>query len=283
MSIEGRVSRASLATLGSCLALLAWAGIARAETVTVGPPLGELEKIEPCTSALGCGIVTLASPTQSFAAASPVAGTVVSWTIKGAASAPGYNLTVLRADPGGTYTVTAAGPLVTPAGAETETFPVGLPIQAGEYVEVNVPENGEIGALEATTGTLAVFEPTVALGETRLPIAEASTPAPAAYDAVIEATPTPVTPPVVPAAPPVASAPVAGPPAPASIEARCIVPKLNGRKLKAARKKIKAADCKLGLISKKDGVKVATGKVVKQSPSPGKVLPAKTGVSVKLG
>jgi serine/threonine-protein kinase len=58
---------------------------------------------------------------------------------------------------------------------------------------------------------------------------------------------------------------------------------LNGKKLKAAKKKIKAADCRVGLVSKKNGVKVATGKVVKQSPKPGKVLPAKTGVSVRLG
>jgi hypothetical protein len=59
--------------------------------------------------------------------------------------------------------------------------------------------------------------------------------------------------------------------------------RLNGKKLKAAKKKIKAADCRVGLVSKKNGVKVATGKVVKQSPKPGKVLPAKTGVSVRLG
>jgi hypothetical protein len=84
--------------------------------------------------------------------------------------------------------------------------------------------------------------------------------------------------------------PAIAPPAPAPIvipapvvEAHCVVPKLQGKKLKAAKKKIRAADCKVGLVSKKEGVKATTGKVVKQSPKPGKVLPAKTGVSVKLG
>lgn len=71
---------------------------------------------------------------------------MVSWSVEGASATPGYNATVVRANPDGSYTVTAASPLVTPAGAGTETFPADLSIKAGEYVEVNVPETGEIGA-----------------------------------------------------------------------------------------------------------------------------------------
>jgi hypothetical protein len=269
LRINRRIGRASLAALASCIALLAWAGMARAETVTIGPPLGALEE-SPEACPAGCGFAIVASPTQSFVAASPVNGTVVSWAIEGASATPGYNITVLRADPGGTYTVTAAGPLVKPAGAGPQAFPVDLPIQAGEYVGINLPEGGGIGTLKAPPGTLAVFESALALGETTLPRFTASTPIPGAYDAVIETTPAPV----VTALPP--------PPPPAPV-AHCVVPKLNGKKLKAAKKKIKAADCRVGLVSKKNGVKVATGKVVKQSPKPGKVLPAKTGVSIRLG
>jgi beta-lactam-binding protein with PASTA domain len=58
---------------------------------------------------------------------------------------------------------------------------------------------------------------------------------------------------------------------------------LNGEKLKAAKKKIKAADCKVGIVSKKSGVKLTRGKVIRQSPKVGMVLPAHAGISIKLG
>jgi hypothetical protein len=63
----------------------------------------------------------------------------------------------------------------------------------------------------------------------------------------------------------------------------CVVPKLNGKKLKAAKKKTKAADCKIGKVTKKKGVTAKTGKVKKQNPKPGKVLTPGTKINVKLG
>jgi hypothetical protein len=63
----------------------------------------------------------------------------------------------------------------------------------------------------------------------------------------------------------------------------CVVPKLKGKKLKAAKKKTKAADCRLGKVSKRDGAGAKTGKVVKQSPKAGKVLSPGTKVRVVLG
>ena len=59
----------------------------------------------------------------------------------------------------------------------------------------------------------------------------------------------------------------------------CVVPKLKGKKLKAAEKKLKKADCKLGKIK---GHKSKTAKVKKQHPKPGKVLAPGVRVSVKL-
>jgi hypothetical protein len=64
---------------------------------------------------------------------------------------------------------------------------------------------------------------------------------------------------------------------------RCMVPKLNGKKLKAAKKAIRAADCKPGKVTKKNGVTPETGRVVRQTPKPGKALAAGTKVAVKLG
>ena len=63
----------------------------------------------------------------------------------------------------------------------------------------------------------------------------------------------------------------------------CVVPKLNGKKLKAAKKKLKKASCKLGKVTRHKGVTNKTGKVVKQSPKPGKQLAPGSKVKVTLG
>jgi hypothetical protein len=63
----------------------------------------------------------------------------------------------------------------------------------------------------------------------------------------------------------------------------CLVPKLKGKKLKAAKKSLKKAECKVGKVAKEDGVTAKTGKVVGQSPKPGKKLKARTKVNVTLG
>jgi large repetitive protein len=63
----------------------------------------------------------------------------------------------------------------------------------------------------------------------------------------------------------------------------CVVPKLNGKKLKGAKKKLKKASCKLGKVTRHKGVTNKTGKVVKQSPKPGKQLAPGSKVKVTLG
>jgi hypothetical protein len=65
--------------------------------------------------------------------------------------------------------------------------------------------------------------------------------------------------------------------------ARCTVPNLTGKRLKAAKKKIRAADCKVGKITKRRGATAKTGKIVGQSKKPGAVLPAGSVVKVTLG
>jgi IPT/TIG domain/PASTA domain len=74
-----------------------------------------------------------------------------------------------------------------------------------------------------------------------------------------------------------APAPISAPPK------TCAVPKLKGKSLKAARTAIIRADCNVGRVNKKKGVKAATAKVVGQSSKPGTVLPARTAVNVTLG
>jgi hypothetical protein len=63
----------------------------------------------------------------------------------------------------------------------------------------------------------------------------------------------------------------------------CKVPKLAGKKLKAAKKKLRKAGCKTGKVIKEDGVTAKTGKVVGQNPKPGKNLGPGSKVKVTLG
>jgi hypothetical protein len=275
LRIKGRISRASLAALTSGVAVLLFAVGAQAQTVTVGPAFGGAEFPVGCPELAGCALAIPSAPIPSNATIAPISGNVVSWSIAGASAVPGYNLVVLRQTPTNKYTVTAASPVVTPAGGAAQSFPSSLPIQAGEIVGVNYPTTATIGALPVTS-TVASFSSTLTMGAEAAPFSESSSPISPAFNATIESPPT--------LQPPVLQPPVTQPVAPAPTpEAHCVVPKLNGKKLKAAKKKIRAAECKVGLVSKKNGVKVASGKVIKQSPKAGKVLPVHTGVSVKLG
>jgi len=60
----------------------------------------------------------------------------------------------------------------------------------------------------------------------------------------------------------------------------CQVPKLAGKTLAAAKSRLRGAGCKLGRVSR---VRGRHGKVLKQSPKPGKVLAPGSKVSVKVG
>lgn len=63
----------------------------------------------------------------------------------------------------------------------------------------------------------------------------------------------------------------------------CVVPKLNGKSLKAAKKKLRKASCKLGKVKLRGDATAKTGKVVKQAPKPGRQLAPGSKVKVTLG
>jgi len=64
--------------------------------------------------------------------------------------------------------------------------------------------------------------------------------------------------------------------------ATCTVPKLKGKTLKAAKKRIRAAHCRVGKVIKKAGATAKHGTVVKQAPKASAVVPAATKVKVTL-
>ena len=61
------------------------------------------------------------------------------------------------------------------------------------------------------------------------------------------------------------------------------MPKLIGKKLKAAKARLKSAGCKLGRVKRLRHASTRTGKVRKQSPKPGALLAPASKVSVTLG
>jgi hypothetical protein len=63
---------------------------------------------------------------------------------------------------------------------------------------------------------------------------------------------------------------------------RCVVPKLKGKKLKGSKRTLNKAGCRIGKVKKKRGTTASSGKVVKQSQRPGKVLRLKAKVSLTL-
>jgi hypothetical protein len=63
----------------------------------------------------------------------------------------------------------------------------------------------------------------------------------------------------------------------------CVVPKLAGKHLKAAKKSLKQASCKLGKVKKIAGPASKVGEVVKQNPKAGKALAPGSKVNLKLG
>ncbi|HEX5982702.1 MAG TPA: IPT/TIG domain-containing protein [Solirubrobacterales bacterium] len=63
----------------------------------------------------------------------------------------------------------------------------------------------------------------------------------------------------------------------------CRVPKLKGKKLKGAKKRLRRADCRVGKVKKRGDATAKTGEVVKQRPKPGKLLPPNAKVKVTLG
>lgn len=62
----------------------------------------------------------------------------------------------------------------------------------------------------------------------------------------------------------------------------CRVPQLKGKTLKASKKRLRKANCRIGKVKKLHDATAKTGKVVKQNPKPGKILIPGAKVKVVL-
>jgi hypothetical protein len=305
-----------VAVLIGCLGLFGLAGTAvAAETVTVGAPLPMPAGPELRQAYLDVpgGFVTLASSAVSDPAVAPFTGKVTGWSIQGASKTPGYSISVFHPNPDGSYTVTAKSAAVEPTGAEPfESFSTDLPIEAGDYVGLDMPATGtvtEMAGIESGSfgfiGEQAVGSILPAITKSEKPTSTGLVPWVMAYNAVIEAeTPPPTgtgtgsgtntgsgdgtgTPSngttdsaeTSPSPPPPTSMTTSSVPAPA---VRCVVPKLDGKSLTAAMHALRAAHCKVGDVRRERGRRSKPRRVVKQSPKPGTDLAVQSAVSVDL-
>ncbi len=288
-SRQGQRRRWATAALGISIALLTCAGIARAETITLGPALtGPGTNGYTCSPAIGggCGEMLLSTSLPSVQIGAPFDGTIVRWRIKGASAAPGYSLDVLHHNGDGSYTVTASTGSVTPGGNEIETLATSLPIHVGEYIELNLPQGGEFTALQGAS-TYVTFLPHLEAGETRQPANEFEYPFTFAFNADVEyEPPSDNEPPPTPTPPPnpkPASTPAPVPTTLPVAPAVCIVPSVVGMKLRTARETVKAARCALGKNLRRKGATNRNGKVVGQTEKRGTALAPESVVRVTLG
>jgi dienelactone hydrolase len=64
--------------------------------------------------------------------------------------------------------------------------------------------------------------------------------------------------------------------------AQCVVPELKHKKKRKAKKRLAAANCTLGKVKRRHSSRVPKGRVLKQKPKPGTVLPAGSPVKLKV-
>lgn len=332
------VAAAGLALFGRCIS-------ANAANIIVGNPLLNSSK-----SAVGCGnlspegctFVTFALPKSAGLVQSPVDGAIVGWSVKGAWPEPGYAIRVLERRGSLEFTGARASTEVTPATLGIETFSADLPVHAGDYIGLNVPEGGTVdenkvpgaefgffsGLAEGLTKTTGEFPaelayyaevqpaPTItgvdpaagpATGGTTVRITGSAfknvtnvrfgTVSAASFNVESEQSLEAIAPPI--SSPQLVHASVttiagSGPPTfhdffeylpsptPLGITSQCVVPEVLGRRLRAAKRRARRADCAIGSIQKLNGATARSGRIIRQRPKPGKTRQAGTTIAVTL-
>jgi hypothetical protein len=266
-----------LAVLASCMVLCAGA---EAETVTVGSPLTAEFPFQTGSTATGT-FANIGLPEPGANTASPIAGTVVRWRVKGAFLGGPFMLQVLQPAGGPSYSSVATSAPETPSGEATQVFATDLPIQAGDVIAIETSHASDrIGAAAGAAGVNGFnWIPPLVDGGAAAPAHTFEFPDELGFNADVESLQPVVAPAPIPTPAPTSTLPAPKAPPPPT----CTVPKLTGKSLKASKNKITAADCKVGKVTKTKGVTTKTGKVVSQSPKVGARKATGSKVNVTLG
>lgn len=258
------VKRTVLAFLLALLSPVLATGSASAETATVGSPLtGSFAPITFCIPECISANTALGEPGAQVTV--PFDGTVTRWrTI--AASGGAFRIRVLRPDGGGQYVLAGASASATPTGPGVDTFATSLAVKAGDLIGIeNLAKTAKLGYATPPGSKYRVWFGFSGEGASTATVGSSFEYAQELGFNVDVERPDGVVPP--PASP-----------APQT----CLVPALKGKKLKAAKKKIRAAGCKVGKVTKRKGATAANGKVVGQGPKAGKLVAAGTAVKLTL-
>jgi hypothetical protein len=230
--------------LGLVCCAAVWVGLnaapAGAATVKVGSALtGTYTPVNFNASATG-----MTSSINGASAGSPVSGTVIAWTLKGASGGPLF-LQIVRPSGANLFaSITSSAGVI----ASTQPNPTSLPIQAGDLLGVrNTNNSDQLGLLTAPASVAPAFLPALVDG------APPRSPGNGTGEFGIQA------------------------------EVRyCKVPKVRGLKLAKAKKKLAKADC-ASKIRGKDKKKGKDKSVRSQDAAPGTFISDTQKIGLKLG
>jgi hypothetical protein len=240
-------ARNGLLTLGvaGCLGLIG-PSAAAANTVTVGSPLTAAFSSAPFGEQVTA--VNTALPEAGALVAAPANGSIVSWKVTGASGGP-LKIRVVHPVGGGLFTgagKASSGPIT---GSGLLTFKANLPIEQGDLIGLDpTNDTDEISAVDGVPGSQAIFFfPTLADGGPGV-------------------------------APPLTVTGEIG--FNAQVLLNCVVPKLKGKKVGAAKRALAAVGCDPPKVKRKKG---QGGKFVgKQNPRAGTEIPSDRTVVLKL-
>ena len=226
-------------------AMLIPAAGAQANTVTLGSQFqGTME-----SSFLDGGEGTVVGTTlpAPLVAGAPSDGTIVDWRFSGSPAT--WIPQIVRPLGGDKFTEGARGPTQQGAGVGTISgpFPLAIPVKRGDLIGIIGKAFSHLGVFIDTPAVYGYFVPPLAPGDSR-------------------------------------AADFGGPGAEHAISATlrfCLVPSLRGKKPKAAKKALKAADCTFGGKSKSKKRRKKK-KVVGQSVAPGSSISDTAPVAIKV-
>jgi hypothetical protein len=190
----GRTHRRIIASLiavaaASCL----WAAAAPAATVTVGSPIPGVGNAFLGNNGSTVTVANFALGEAGAHATSPVAGTIVSWRVVTLGTGE-YAIRVLRPVGGGNYTGAGRSAQTISSGGD-HTFSASLPIQQGDLIGLDLPDNQGVNGLLVSGSSWSGFIPAVPEGATATPnpvLAETNWEL--AFNAVVQYPDTPTTP-----------------------------------------------------------------------------------------
>jgi PASTA domain-containing protein len=220
------------------------AASAQAATVNIGSSLAG----DVSTNVVPLGPTTLANLAVEApgVATSPTDGTVISWRFIGAGP---LTPRVIHPVGGGLYVGAGTGAPTPGAGAGqlSQPFAVSLPIKKGDLFGFDLFPGGSFSAHNSPSGALVGWDPPLAEGG-----AGRAPGGPSSREALIQAA-----------------------------VRYCLVPKVKGKKPKAAKKALRAADCTVGKV-KKSKKATKKPKVLSQGVKPGSSISDTQPVNLKV-